>query len=385
MPWNDNANPGPWGSPPSSNDDEPRQQPGRRPPPPLPPPAGPNFGEVFRRARAEWSRLTRIRRADRLTRRFIGLGAAGIATLWILSGFYVVQPYEKAIVTRFGAYDRTATPGLRFHLPIPIEQAELVDVTNEQKMVIGAEGGSEAPGDSLMLTADENFVEVVFAVRYRIADPAAWLFQVRDPEGAVRTVGETAVREVVGRSDLTSVMTGGRGLVQAQARGLMQQILNRYHAGVIIDAVQIQSANPPAEVAPAYQDVTRAGEDAQTAGNAANAYASKTTGDAQSAAAKIALAASIYQQQVVHEANGEASRFDQIYGQFRRAPAVTRERLYIQTMEDVLAHAHVVIIGAKGAQIVLSPPAPSTGAAQAPAPSPLQGAGSPPAGTGSQP
>ena len=375
MPWNDNANPGPWGTPPSSNDDEPRQQPGRRPPSPPPPPAGPNFGEVFRRARAEWSRLTRSRRADRLTGRIIGLGAVGAAALWILSGFYDVQRYEEAIVTRFGAYERTETPGLRYHLPVPIEQAELVDVTNDQRIVIGAEGGSEAPGDSLMLTADENLVDVVFAVQYRIADPAAWLFQVRDPEGTVRTVGESAVREIVGRGDLTSVLTGGRGQVQAQARGLMQQILNRYHAGVIIDAVQIQSANPPAEVAPAYQDVARAGEDAQSAGVAANAYASKATGDAQSAAAKISLAASTYQQQVVHEANGEASRFDQIYGQYRRAPAVTRERLYIQTMEDVLAHAHVVIIGAKGAQIVLSTPAPSSGAAQPPAP----------AGSGSQP
>ncbi|HEY1562182.1 MAG TPA: FtsH protease activity modulator HflK [Caulobacteraceae bacterium] len=385
MPWNDNANPGPWGSPPSSSDDEPRPKPGRRPPSPPPPPPGPDFSEVFRRARAGWGRLTRSRHADRLTGRIVGLGAAGAAALWILSGFYVVQPFEKAIVTRFGAYDRTETPGLRYHLPIPIEQAEPVNVINEQKLVIGAEGGSEAPGESLMLTADENIVDVVFAVQYRIVDPAAWLFQVRDPEGMVRTVGETAVREVVGRSDLTSVLTEGRGHVQAQARGLMQQILNRYHAGVIIDAVQIQSANPPPEVAPAYQDVTRAGEDAQTAGNVANAYASKTTSDAQSAAAKITLAASIYQQQVVHEANGEASRFDQIYGQYRRAPEVTRERLYIQTMEDVLAHAHVVIIGAKGAQIVLSSPAPSSGPAQPLAPSPLQGGGSSPAGTGSQP
>ena len=119
MPWNDNANPGPWGPPPSSNDDEPRQQPGRRPPSPPPPPAGPNFGEVFRRARAEWSRLTRSRRADRLTGRIIGLGAVGAAALWILSGFYDVQRYEEAIVTRFGAYERTETPGLRYHLPVP--------------------------------------------------------------------------------------------------------------------------------------------------------------------------------------------------------------------------------------------------------------------------
>jgi membrane protease subunit HflK len=359
MPWNDNANPGPWGSPPGSNDDEPRPQPGRRPPPPPPPPTGPDFGEYLRRARAEWSRLTRGRRADRMTARILGLGVAGVAALWILSGFYVVQPYEEAIVTRFGAYERTDGPGPRYHLPAPVENAELVDVTNEQKLVIGAPGSAESPGESLMLTGDENIVDLGFAVQYHIANPAAWLFQVRDPEGTVRAVAESAMREVIGRSDLTSVLTGGRAAVQAQTQTLMQSILDRYHAGVSIDAVQIQNANPPAEVVPAYQDIARAGQDAQSAINTANTYANKTINEAQGTAAKITQSAAGYQQQVVHEANGEASRFDQIYAQYRRAPAVTRERMYIQTMQDVLAHAHTVIIGTKGATapIILPPQA----------------------------
>jgi modulator of FtsH protease HflK len=359
MPWNDNANPGPWGSPPNSSDDEARPQPSRRPPPTPPPPPRPDFGEVFRRARAEWGRLTHSRRADRLTGRIIGFGAAGAAALWILSGFFVVQPYEEAIVTRFGTYERTETPGLRYHLPTPIEQAELVDVTNEQKLVIGSESGAEAPGESLMLTGDESIVDLSFAVQFHIADPAAWLFQVRDPENTVRAVAESAMREVIGRSDLTSVLTDGRVAVQAQTLVLMQQVLNRYHAGVSIDAVQIQNANPPAEVVPAYQDVARAGQDAQSAINSANTYANKAVNEAQGSAAKITQAAAGYQEQVVHEANGEASRFDQIYAQYRRAPAVTRERIYIQTMQDVLAHAHTVIIGAKGAAapIILPPQA----------------------------
>ncbi|HEY1880705.1 MAG TPA: FtsH protease activity modulator HflK [Caulobacteraceae bacterium] len=349
MPWNDNANPGPWGSPPSSNEDEPRPQPGRRPPSPPPPPPRPDFGEVFRRARAGWSRLARNRRADRLTGRIIGLGGAGAAALWILSGFYVVQPYEEAIVTRFGAYDRAETPGLRYHLPIPIEQAELVDVTNEQKLVIGAEGGSEAPGESLMLTGDENIIDLSFAVQFHVADPAAWLFQVRDPENTVRAVAESAMREVIGHSELTSVLTNGRSAVQAQTLVLMRQILNRYHAGVSIDAVQIQNASPPAEVVPASQDIARASQEAQSAINSANTYANKAVNEAQGTATKVTQAAAGYQEQVVHEANGEASRFDQIYAQYRRAPAVTREQMYIQTMQDVLAHAHTVIIGTKGA------------------------------------
>lgn len=385
MPWNDNANPGPWGTPPGSNDDEPRPQPSRRPPSPPPPPPGPDFGEVLRRVRAEWGRLTRGRRADRLTGRIVGLGVAGVVTLWILSGFYIVQPYEQAIVTRFGAYERTDGPGLRYHLPTPVEEAERVDVTNEQKLAIGGEGGSEAPGESLMLTGDENIVDLSFAVQYHIADPAAWLFQVRDPEGAVRAVAESAMREVIGHSDLTSVLTNGRRAVQAQTLALMQSILNSYHAGVTIDAVQVQNANPPAEVVPAYQDIARAGQDAQSAINTANTYANKTVNEAQGTAARITQSAAGYQEQVVHEANGEASRFDQIYAQYRRAPAVTRERIYIQTMEDVLAHAHTVIIGTKGATapIILPPqafqPVSPENTAPSPAPAPT------PASPGSQP
>ena len=379
MPWNDNANPGPWGSPPGSNDDRPqeprRQEPERRPPLP-PPPSGPDLGEYWRRLRAEWNRLARGRHGPRLRGSAVAAGVGVAFAIWALTGFYIVQPYQEAIVTRFGAYDRTGLSGLRYHLPAPIERAEIIDVTNEQKIVVGGTAAAPLPDESLMLTGDENIVDLSFAVQWHVSDPAAYLFQVRDPDEAVKAVAESAMREVVGRNDLTSILTNGRGAVQAQTIGLMQRILDRYHAGVTIDAVQIQNANPPAEVVPAYQDIARAGQDAQSSINTANTYFNKNVNEAVGSAAKITQAAEGYREQVVHEANGEASRFNQIYAQYRRAPAVMRQRLYIETMQDVLSRAHTVVIGAKGATAPIILPAqafqnPTAGAAPAP-PAPAQ-------------
>ena len=175
----------------------------------------------------------------------------------------------------------------------------------------------------------------------------------------MKAVAESAMREVVGRSALKSILTNGRGQVQSETLGLMQRILDNYHAGVIIDAVQIQNANPPAEVVPAYQDIANAGQDAQSAINEANTYRNRVVNEAKGDAAKIVQAAQGYREQVVREAQGQASRFDQVYAQYRRAPAVTRERLYIQTMQQVLSHTRKVIIDAKGATapIILPPDA----------------------------
>jgi membrane protease subunit HflK len=387
VPWNDNANPGPWGSPPGGDDgnrpeDEraPRpEEPRRRLPPP--PPPGPDLGEVWRRLRAEWARLLRGRRGQALGGSAFGAGAGIVVMIWLLTGFYIVQPYQEAIVTRFGAFARRELPGLRYHLPAPIERAERVDVTKQQKTIIGGAPGAEAPDESLMLTGDENIVDLSFAVQWHVADAAAYLFQVRDPDDAVKAVAESAMREVIGRSPLTSILTNGRGQVQAQTVDLMQRILDRYHAGVTVDAVQIQNANPPAEVVPAYQDIARAGQDAQSSINTANTYFNKNVNEAVGSAAKITQAAEGYREQVVHEANGEASRFNQVYAQYRRAPAVMRQRLYIETMQDVLSRAHTVVIGAKGATAPIILPAqafqaPTPGAAPTPpasaAPAPPQ-------------
>lgn len=392
MPWNDNANPGPWGSPPGGNDDRPederpprREEPRRRLPPPSP--GGPDLGDVFRRIRAEWTRRMRGGRGQGLSTSAVGAAVGVVSMIWALTGFYIVQPNQEAIVTQFGAFARRELPGLRYHLPTPIERAELVNVTSQQKTIIGGAPGAEAPDESLMLTGDENIVDLSFAVQWHISDAAAYLFQVRDPEDAVKAVAESAMREVVGRSPLTSILTNGRGEVQAQTVDLMQRILDRYHAGVTIDAVQIQNANPPAEVVPAYQDIARAGQDAQSSINQANTYRNRVVNEATGDSAKIIQAAEGYREQVQREAQGEAARFNQVYAQYRRAPAVTRERLYIQTMQTVLSHSRKVIIDAKGATapIILPPQAfqaVTPESAPAPAPAPAAPQASAPQGPG---
>ncbi len=363
MPWNDNANPGPWGAPPSGDDGKrkidpsgPRRDAPRRP---TPGPGGPDLEAVLRRL-ADQARRAIGGPGGRGLRARAVLALAGAAfAAWMMTGFYIVQANEEAVITRFGGYARKVEPGLHFHLPIPIEKAELVSVTNQNKTVIGGTSAALAPDESLMLTGDENIVDLSFTVQWHVSDAARYLFRVRDPDDAVKAVAESAMREVVGRSPLKSILTNGRGEVQSQTAALMQRILDSYRAGVTIDAVQIQNANPPQEVVPAYQDIARAGQDAQSAINDANAYRNRVVNEAKGEAAKIIQAGEGYKVQVVREAQGQAARFNQLYAQYRLAPAVTRERLYIETMQQVLSHNRKVIIDAKGATapIILPPDA----------------------------
>jgi membrane protease subunit HflK len=283
--------------------------------------------------------------------------AAAAFLAWTLTGFYTVQANQEAVITQFGGYARTEGPGLHYHLPIPMERAELVSVTNQNKTVVGGAPGAEIPGESLMLTGDENIVDLSFAVQWHVSDAAAYLFLVKEPDDAVRAVAESAMREVVGHNALKSILTNGRGAVQNETLALMQRILDNYRAGVTIDAVQIQNASPPAEVVPAYQDIAKAGQDAQSSVNDANTYRNRVVNEARGDAAKIVQAAQGYREQVVREAQGQAARFNQLYAQYRRAPAVTRERLYIEMMQEVLSHSHKVIVDAKGttAPIILPP------------------------------
>ena len=391
MPWNDNANPGPWGAPPPGNDggkppggepprrEEPRREPPRKPPPPSGArgPAAPDFQELLKRVTDEANRLFRAPGGQGIRPpalwAILAVGFLG----WTLTGVYTVQAYEEAVITRFGGYSRSLGPGLHYHLPIPIEKAELVSVTHQNKTVVGGTPSAEQPDESLMLTGDENIVDLSFTVQWHVSDAAAYLFKVRDPDTAVKAVAESAMREVVGRSALKSILTNGRGAVQSQTLTLMQRILDRYQAGVTIDAVQIQNANPPQEVVPAYQDIARAGQDAQSYINEANTYRNRVVNEAKGDASKIVQAAQGYREQVVREAQGQAARFNQLYGQYKLAPAVTRERLYIQTMQQVLSRSHKVIIDAKGATapIILPPDAFRSTAATQAAAAPAQAQG----------
>jgi membrane protease subunit HflK len=282
-------------------------------------------------------------------------GAAFV--LWTLSGVYVVQPNEEAVVTTFGAYSRSEMPGLRYHLPSPIERAEKIPVTALNRIDVGGTAEADVPQESLMLTGDENIIDLDFSVTWRVADAARYAFSIRAPEESVKAVAESAMREVVGKTPLQQILTTGRGQVQLQAAELMQRTLDGWGSGVQVVEVQIRSANPPQEVVAAFREVANAGQDAESAVNEANTYRNRVINEAKGDAARITQSAQGYREQSVREAVGEAARFNQIYGEYRRAPGVTRDRLYIETMQRVLARSNKVVIGGKGvtAPVILPP------------------------------
>ena len=281
----------------------------------------------------------------------------GLLALWVCSGLYTVQPKQQAVVTTFGAYSRSEGPGLHYHLPMPIERVEKVSTAALNRVDIGGGPNGDAPQESLMLTGDENIVDLDFTVQWRINNAAKYLFRIEDPDATVKAVAESAVREVVGKSRLQAIMTNGRGAVQDQTQALMQRILDNYGAGIDVVEVNIRSANPPREVIPDFQAVASANQAAQSAVNEANTYRNRVVNEAKGDAAKIVQSAEGYREQVVRDAEGETSRFSQVDLEYRRAPAVTRQRLYLETMQRVLAKSNKVVIDAKGstAPIILPP------------------------------
>ncbi|HEX3699304.1 MAG TPA: FtsH protease activity modulator HflK [Phenylobacterium sp.] len=357
MPWNDNANPGPWGSPPPEDErrDKPQRPQGRGPRGPQRP-DGPELDAAFERLRRRLRSL--FGGPGQGVRPGVVAAVVGaIFGLWAVSGFYVVQPNEEAVVTTFGAYSRSESPGLRYHLPAPIEHVQKVPVTNLNRIDIGGAPDAETPQESLMLTADENIVNLTFSVTWRINDASRFVFSTRNPDEAVKAVAESAMREVIGTTPLDQIMTTGRGQVETRTVDLMQRTLDSWGAGVSVVGVQIRSAGPPPEVVAAFRDVSNAQQDADSAVNEANAYGNRVVNEAKGDAATIVQAAQAYREQTVRDATGDAARFSQIYGEYRRAPGVTRERLYLETMERVLAHSNKVVVSGKGttAPIILPP------------------------------
>ncbi|HYE45233.1 MAG TPA: FtsH protease activity modulator HflK [Caulobacter sp.] len=371
MPWNDNANPGPWGSPPPEDDkpesgrEEPRR-PQRNPPPRRPGPQGEgvDLNEVLERWTARLRGLLQggpgggsPAGGPNMARLLPIAGGVGVVLL-LLSGVVIVGERERAVVTTFGAWTATYGPGIGYRFPL-IQGVTRVPMTL-QKTPIGGTTNAPLLQESLMLTGDENIVDLKFTVNWRVSDPGKYLFNVREADATLKAVAESAMREVVGQSQLNPILSTGKANVQVNAAALMQRVLDSYDAGIIIDSVQIEDAQPPGPVVAAFQDVATAGQNKQTAIN-----------EAQGDAARIRQEALGYKAQVVNEARGEAQRFSQLYEQYRLAPAVTRDRLYIETMERVLAKSNKVIIDGKGvtAPIVLSPDVfrPKVGAqAQAP-------------------
>mgnify|MGYP006098315449 FL=1 len=285
----------------------------------------------------------------------IGLILIILAFVWLASGLYRVLPDEQGVVLRFGKFVKTTQPGLNYHIPFPVESVQTPKVTKVNRIDIGfrserdsgfSQGGgvADVPQESLMLTGDENIVNIDFSVFWVIKDASKFLFQIQDPEGTVKAAAETAMREVIAKSEIQPVLTEGRAQIEIETQEIIQSILDEYNSGIQITQVQTQKADPPDQVIDAFRDVQAARADMERSKNEAEAYANDVIPRARGEAAKIMQAAEAYKQKVVAAAEGEASRFVSIYTEYAKAKEVTQERMYLETMEKVLADIDKVII-----------------------------------------
>jgi membrane protease subunit HflK len=285
----------------------------------------------------------------------VGLILLILVFVWLASGLYRVLPDEQGVVIRFGKFIKTTQPGLNYHIPFPIETVETPKVTKVNRIDIGfrserdsgfSSGGgvADVPQESLMLTGDENIVNIDFSVFWVIKDAGKFLFKIQDTEGTVKAAAETAMREVIAKSEIQPILTQGRSVIEVETQEIIQGILDDYESGIQITQVQTQKADPPDQVINAFRDVQAARADMERSKNEAEAYANDVIPRARGEAAKILQAAEAYKNQVVAKAEGEASRFVSIYNEYAKAKEVTQERMYLETMEKVLADIEKVII-----------------------------------------
>ena len=338
---NDFKNQSPWGTPPGGNGDGGF----RRGPTP------PNVDEIVKNLQ---SKINRFFPGGGSGNKPILLALVIIVILWALSGLYRVLPDEQGVVLRFGKFIKTTQPGLNYHLPFPIESVLTPKVTKVNRMDIGfrserdtgftSSSVADVPEESLMLTGDENIVNIDFSVFWVIKDAGKFLFKIQDPEGTVKAAAETAMREVIVRSEIQPILTEGRSQIEIDTQSIIQNILDEYNSGIQITQVQTQKADPPDQVIDAFRDVQAARADMERAKNEAEAYANDVIPRARGDASVILQAAEAYKKEVVAKAEGEASRFLAIYNEYKNAKNVTQERMYLETMEKVLADIDKIII-----------------------------------------
>jgi membrane protease subunit HflK len=294
------------------------------------------------------------------------LGGRGFAlivlaavVLWGFSGFFRVEPDEMGVVLRFGKFVREVQPGLNYHLPYPVESALTPQALRVNKIDVGMRVVEDlrrgttvrdVPEESLMLTGDENIVDLYFSVLWRVKPNGVgdYLFNIQNPEGTVKAVAESAMREVVGRSDIQPILTTARESIDAAVQALMQKTLDNYGAGILIQQVQMGKVDPPAQVIDSFRDVQAARSDLERAQNEAQTYANRVVPEARGRAAKITQDSEAYREQTVAEAKGQTSRFNQVYDQYKKAPDVTRQRMYLETMERILGGTEKIIVDSNG-------------------------------------
>src|SRR5262250_3111565 len=345
MPWTNQGGGGPWGSGGKGPWGSGPQSPG---------PTPPDLEEILRRGQ---DRLRRVLPGGNLGGRGLALIALGVLALWGFSGFFRVEPDELGVVLRFGKEVREVQPGLNYHLPYPIESVLTPKALRVNKIDVGMRVVEDlrrgttmrdVPEESLMLTGDENIVDVDFSVLWKIKPDAKgvenYLFNIQQPEGTVKAVAESAMREVVGRSTLQPILTGARQNTETAVHELMQKVLDDYGAGVQITQGQLQKVDPPSQVIDAFRDVQAARADSERAQNEAQSYANKVVPEARGKAAQITQSAEAYREQTVAEAKGATSRFLQVYDEYKKAPEVTRQRMYLETMERLFGGTDKIIM-----------------------------------------
>lgn len=275
--------------------------------------------------------------------------------VWAASGFYIVDEGQRGVVLRFGKHVDTTPAGLRWHMPYPIEKVEMVNVSQVRTVEIGYRNNvrSKVLKESLMLTDDENIIDIQFAVQYILNSPENFLFNNREPDSAVLQVAETAIREAIGKSKMDFVLYEGREEVTARTTELMQNILDRYEIGITVSRVTMQNAQPPEQVQAAFDDAVKAGQDRERQRNEGQAYANDVIPRARGAAARLLEEANGYQQRVISSAEGDVSRFEQVLVEYSKAPAVTRDRLYLDMMQQVLSNTSKILVDQKSGSNLL--------------------------------
>jgi membrane protease subunit HflK len=281
-------------------------------------------------------------------------GGAGLliglaVVVWLASGFYIIDAGERGVVLRFGKFAETTMPGPRWHLPYPVETVEVVNVEQVRTVEVGYKNNvkSKVLNEALMLTDDENIVDLQFSVQYLLKDPEDYLFANRHPDEAVKHAAETAMREIVGKSKMDYVLYEGRADIAARATKLMQDILDRYKTGIQISKLNMQNAQPPEQVQAAFDDAVKAGQDRERFKNEGQSYANDVIPKARGIASRLLEEAQGYKERVVAQSEGEASRFKQVLVEYSKSPQVTRERLYQDTMQQVLSNTTKVMVDDK--------------------------------------
>ncbi len=358
MPWNNqgNNNGGPWGGGNNGGNNGgnpwgggPQRPSGGRPNPP-------DFDKVINDLKNNFGGKMP---GGGSSRRFILLGLIILMGLWAATGFYRVNPQQQGVVLRFGEWIRTTGPGLHYHLPFPIEQVLTPDVTRDNRLEIGFRdvAGSSATrrditDESLMITGDENIVDIDFVVFWRISDAGEYLFNLADPDETIKVAAEAVMREIIGQTAIQTALTEGRQNVQFAVREKLQELLDDYRAGVRVREVQLLAVDPPSDVIDAFNDVQRARQDRDRLKNQAEAFRNDIVPRARGQAAQLIAEAEAYREEVMNRAKGDASRFDQVFSAYEANKDVTRERIYIETIEEVFGNIEKIIIDEDGQSVV---------------------------------